>query len=169
MQQHENFEEEQQEFIIGNPDTANWAVGRIKEERARRDIYIEAAQAHIQRLQDQIKEAEEKCENATRFLLFRLDEYLDLLPFKKTKTQQSFDLPAGKLVRKLPSIDYVRDNDKLTSALAGTDYVEMKPSLKWAELKKSLTVVDGIVMLQTTGEVLDGIGLEEKPAMFDVK
>ena len=160
---------EQQEFSIDNADMANWAVEKIKEERARRDLFIEAAQSHIERLQQQIKDMSDKCNQRTGFLLIKLDEYLESVPAKETKTQKSLELPAGKLVRKLPIMDYVRDDKKLIESLKDTGFVEMKPNLKWADLKKDLVVNDGIIMCGSTGEILDGITVEERPAIFDVK
>lgn len=160
---------EQQEFSINSADFANWAIERVKEERARRDLFLEAAQGQIERLQQQIKNASDKCNARTGFLLIKLDEYLESVPAKETKTQKSLELPAGKLVRKLPSIEFVRDNEKLIEALKGTDFVEMKANLKWAEFKKNLTVVDGLVVHNSTGEAVEGLSVEEKPATFDVK
>lgn len=161
--------EQQQEFTIDNPGAANWAVEKVKEERARRDLFIEAAEAQIQRLTGQIAEAREKCDNNTAGLLFKLDEYLDTAPVRKAKTQVSLDLPAGKLVRKLPATEYVRDDEQLIEDLRGTGYVGTKPVLKWADLKKDIEVVDGAVFLKTTGEVLTGVTTVKKPATFDIK
>lgn len=159
----------QQEFSINSADIANWAVEKIKEERARRDLFIEAAQGHIDRLQQQVKDMSDKCTQRTGFLLVKLDEYLESAPAKETKTQKTLELPAGKLIRKLPSVDYVRDNERLIESLKDTDFVELKLNLKWGDLKKDLVVNGDVVMIGSTGEILDGISIEEKPATFDVR
>lgn len=166
MNEHEFNEDE---FFIENADTANWAISKIKEERARRDLFIEAANAQIDRLKSQIADEKEKCNNRTAFLLLKLDLFLDDAPARETKTQLSLDLPAGKLVRKLSKTKFVRDDDKLIESLKDSEYVERKPSIKWGELKKDLTVLDGIVMRKSTGEILDGITVEELPSEFDVR
>lgn len=165
----EDERDEQTEFVIEDPRAANWAVMRVKEERARRDLFIDAAQAQIEHLNQQIQDKQQKCDQSTAYWLFKLDEYLNTAPAKRAKTQVSLDLPAGKLVRKLPRQEYIRDNELLAEILAGTDYVDTKPVLRWAELKKDIDIVNGAVVLKTTGEVLEGIAVEEKPAAFDIK
>lgn len=158
-----------EEFVFDTPGKANWALSKILKIRQRCDLFVQAAEEEIARLEAQIEETERKRDQESAYLLSELDSYLDTVPAKKAKTQISFELPAGKLVRKLPSTDYVRDDKRLLKALAGTDYVKDEPSLKWAELKKDLKVVGETVVLSTTGEALDGISVVEKPATFDVK
>jgi len=166
----EEIEElEQEEFSIADVNVANWAVEKVKEERNRRDMYIEAAKGSIERLQQQINDINEKCNTKTSFLLSSLDAWLESAPAKKAKTQISFELPAGKLVRKLPTTKLMKDEKILIDMLNGTEFVESKPNLKWAELKKDLTVQGGVVFRKSTGEVMAGIDIEEVAATFDVK
>ena len=106
-------QEEPSTWKISDEATADWAIRQIKAERARRDIYINAAKEHIASLNDKITHMQEQCDKKTAFLLSRLNDYLDVLPVKKTKTQVSFDLPSGKLVRKNSYQSFERDDAKL--------------------------------------------------------
>lgn len=158
------------DFVITDAGAADWAIRTIKEERARRDLFIEAANAQIAELQQKTKEVEEACDRETSFLLFKLNEYLSSAPYKKAKTQISLDLPSGKLVRKLPAQDFERDDELLIKTFKGTAYVEETPKLKWKELKATLIVLEsGDVANSETGEIIEGIKAIENPETFDVK
>ena len=163
--------EERQEFIIDSPSKADWAVQKIKEERRRRDLFVEAANGSIERLREQIQAAAEKCDNETAFFISGLMGFFETVPAKKTKTQASFILPAGKLVRKFPKIEYQRDNVKLLEFLEASDpdLVKTKKDVDWAALKKDLLVQNGVVVRESTGEIIESITTTESPETFDVE
>ena len=110
--EYDDVEGEYKEFEIKDASTADWAISKIADERKRKDYFVECAKKEIERLQTQIKEIEEKCERTTSYLSGCLGKYLELdeVPKKKTKTQESVTLPAGKIVKKLPQIEYVMSN-----------------------------------------------------------
>jgi len=167
----ELFGEEQEDtgFAIDSPDKANWAVQKVKDEQERCALFVDAAVAEMARLKRHIDEANAKCTANTLFFMAHLNDYLDTVPAKKSKTQLSLDLPAGRIVRKLGGVKYDRCDDALVSALEGTEYVKSVPALKWAELKKALTVVDGVAMLAETGQVLEGITVTNTPDILEVR
>src|SRR5574344_1812178 len=94
-----DIEGEHKEFEIADASTADWAISKIADERKRKDYFVECAN----------KEMEEKCERATSYLSGCLGKYLerDEVPKKKTATQESITLPAGKIIKKLPKTEYV--------------------------------------------------------------
>lgn len=167
----EMMQDERGEFVIDTPGKANWAVQKIKEERKRRDLFIQAAWDSIDQLKQQVDEVTSKCDNDTSFLLLKLSDYLDTVPAKRSKTQMSFDLPAGKLVKKLPQIEYKRDEERLLEHLreSGPELIKTKESIDWMELKKDLSVRDGVVLRQSTGEIVEAITPIETPERFDVE
>lgn len=166
----EDEEENQDEFVIDSANKADWALEKIKEERARRDLFIQAAEQRIESLKAKIDEAKSKCDSKTSFLLIKLNDYLDTAPAKITKTQMSLELPNGKLIRKLPKIDYQKNESELLKYVVNLapEYLKIEQKVNWAEMKKDLQVVDGMVMRKSTGEIIDCISTIEKPATFDV-
>lgn len=168
----EDYIEEQAaaEFEITSAGQADWAVGKILEERQRRDIFISAAEEKIERLKLQIDEAKRKCEFETSFLLCKLDAYMDTVPYKKLKASCRLELPSGKLVRTLPKIEYCRNDEALIEFLKRhhPEYVKTTESPDWSKFKKSLSVQGESVIIAGTGEVVDCITAQEKPATFDV-
>ena len=85
-------------WVCDSPEKADWAIEKIKEIRARRDLFINVAEQKINTLKEQIEEQERSCENQESFFAEALNQYLDTVPAKKTKTQISLELPAGKIL-----------------------------------------------------------------------
>lgn len=163
-------ERDWQGFVIDSPSKANWAVAIIKEARRRRDDFKSAAQDKIQWIQKGMEESDKRCENETAYLLSALGQYIETVPAKKTKTQKVFILPDGKLKKKFPSTVFKADEEKLLKYLEGEEeYIKVTKKPEWGEFKKLLQLVDGKVVRTDTGEIVEGVLLEEKPATFDVE
>lgn len=157
-------------FLIDTPEKADWAVKKIKEAQRRREIFLQVCDAAEEKIALKRQEAERAYEAETGYLSQQLDRYLDELPYKDTKTQRSFPLPSGKLVRKKPKLDYQKREDELTAYLLSRgEYIKQEPKIQWGELKKILTVVDGVVIRQDTGEQVEGVTVVEVPGKFEVK
>lgn len=157
-------------FAVDSPGKADWAVSKVKEEKARLDMYLVAADEHIATLMKQKQAAKDKFDRDTEFLISQLCDYMETVPSRTTKTQVVVDLPSGKLVRKLPKVDFSRDDNRIIAQLIGTEYVENVPKLKWADLKKTLCPLEtGEVINSATGEIVDGITAVETPAVFEIK
>lgn len=161
--------EDREDFVIDTPGKADWAIKKIKEERQLCDIFVLAAQQNIDMLNKQIKDRQQYVDDKTANLMLQLSDWFDGQPGKEAKTQKSLVLPSGKLIQKFSKKEYQKDEKQLIESLTGTQYVEDVPKLKWADLKKDLQNVDGVVMLASTGEVLEGVTLVEKPATFSVE
>mgnify|MGYP003292052022 CR=1 FL=1 len=89
---------------------------------------------------------------------------------KKTKTQESVILPAGKIVKKLPQIEYVmssgeavtkhKSDDDFIKEIKGLDkkLIKTVKEVDWATLKKNITSdEEGNVMLKDTGECIESL------------
>lgn len=163
--------EEQEKFSIDSVEKANWAIRKLKEAKQRRDLYNEAAKDEIERIKFNMERWNEKCDQESLPLLSALDQFLDTVPAKKGKTQISLELPAGKIVRKLPTQEYVRDELALVLWLQenAPDKVKTEAKAKWSELKKELEIQNGQVVWVTTGEVLTCVKVEERPGTVEVK
>ena len=166
----EDNEIEPKDFCIDNADKANWAIEKIKEERERLSLFEQVAKNKIGELEQQIIDQKEKCNQRTANLLEKLNIYLDTVPFKKSKTQYAFELPAGKLVRKLSKRDFQKDDDSLLKYLSenAPEYLKNEPKPMWGEFKKCLSIVGDQVIRIDTGEMIDCITVVEKPGTFDV-
>ena len=78
-------------YVIDTDAKAQRALDKIREARADRDAWVKW-------YEDKIKEITEQTDFNTMNLERMLAEYFATVPHKKTKTQESYSLPGGKLV-----------------------------------------------------------------------
>ena len=165
----ENLVTNEESFKITTDKTADWALSKIHEAEIERNRLVSLAEEQIEDLKSRIEEINNKCHNDTAYLKSLLAEYFQTVPHKETKTQETYKLLSGSLVFKKPSQKIIHDDNALIAALDGTEFVEIKKSLKWGEYKKNLVISDGEVIDGTTGEVVKACNVEDVPASFDVK
>ena len=182
--EYEDVESEHKEFEIRDASTADWAISKIADERKRKDYFVECANKEIEKLKAQIKEMEDKCERTTSYLSGCLGKYLEReeVPKKKTATQESITLPAGKIIKKLPKIEYIMSNgeavtkhkndDNFIKEIKGLDKKLIKTikEVDWATLKKNITnTEDGMVVYKETGDIIESLSTRETLPSIEVK
>ena len=163
------MEELKDTFKIDNDKAADWAIAQIREHESERDRLIALAEEQIKDLTDRIQDFKIACDNNTKYLKSCLIEYFDKVPTKETKTQKSYKLISGTLVFKKPTVKINHNDDQLIKNLDGTEFVEIKKSLKWGEYKKNLVIEGDCVIDSTTGEVVEGCTVEDVPPSFNIK
>lgn len=164
----EEIEIEEEGFVIDSDQKAEWALGKIAaidEEFNRYDEVCEKQKEFYKNKSDQAKEQRDKRRG---YLVSLLAQYFENVDSKATKTQATYKLPSGKLVKKFESEVIKHDDKVLIEKLKGTEFVEPKPSLKWAEYKKTLQV-NGDEVFDASGKSVEGVTIEIKPASFDVE
>ena len=179
-----DVEDKYAEFEIKTAQQADWAISKIAEERARAEFFINCAKEEKARLDSQIKDAEKKLENATSFLTSKLGQFLENeeVPKKKTKTQISVTLPAGKIVKKLPKTEFImqggedvtkhKSDEDFIKEIKGIDesFIKQTEEVMWGDLKKKLAVDDdGGVYVKDTGEYLESITTQQTLPSIEIK
>lgn len=152
-------------FAITDDQTANWALGKIKAAREDTDRW----QAYYEGQLDKIKAANERAEV---YFTALLERYFATVPHKASRTQESYQLPGGKLVRKLQQHIYERDDDALLewAKVSLPSVVKVKESLDWNELKNHLlsSKKGGEVTIAETGEYVPGIWAVARDPIFKI-
>lgn len=153
-------------FVIDTDAKAEWALKKIKEARADRDKWVAWYNAKI-------KEITEQTDFDTMNLERMLAEYFQTVPHKKTKTEESYKLPGGKLFIKKqnPEFDYKTHQEETIAWCKKNnllDFVKTKEELNWSELKKVTGVFEGNVVTED-GEIVPGITVTERPDKFVVE
>lgn len=158
-------------FVIDNDKKADWAIEKIKDERAEFDRLRKIALDRIAELNQRVKELQERTDRRTGNLEALLVEYFQTVtPTKLTKTQAQYELLSGKLVMKHQQPEYRRDENALLdwAKANAPDMVQTKEIVTWGELKK-LTTLDGEkVVLTETGEIVDGVVAVPREDVFEV-
>ena len=177
-------EDEYAEFEIKTAQQADWAISKIAEERARAEFFINCAKEEKARLDNQIKDAEKKLENATSFLTGKLGQFLEKeeVPKRTTKTQVSVTLPAGKIVKKLPKTEFImqggedvtkhKSDKDFIKEIKGIDesFIKQTEEVIWGDLKKKLAVDgDGSVYVKDTGEYIESITTQQTLPSIEIK
>ena len=159
---------EKEAFKIDNDSSAEWALRKISQIEQKYLRAAELCQTEIEFYQSAKLEAAKQRDNEKGYFLSQLAMYFETLPYKTTKTQSTYSFPSGKLIKKLEKQELKKDDAVLIKTLEGTEFVENKPSLKWGEFKKTLTII-GDKVIDDNGEVVEGISIVIKPASFDVE
>ncbi len=165
-----SVDQERETFTITDDAQADWALDKIAEAQAERDRLQRACQMRIDQFNSKIDEADRAYERDTGYLLSLLSDYFDTVPHKSTKTQDTYSLPSGKLVYKKPSQTAVKDDTALLAwvRVNAPDYVQTVCKAQWGALKKVCKTNGDRFVFPDTGEVVDGVRLEENPARFEV-
>lgn len=159
------------DFVIDNDTKAEWAIRKIREAQNEHDRIHALIDAEAKRLLERIEKNNKKLDADTSYLKYLLNNYMNTVKCKETKTQRSYQLLSGKLVRKKGTIDFIRDENKLLEWTQANkpDLVKTEYSVDWSTLKKTLTVTPKGEVITDEGELLDCITTEVKPDKFEIK
>ena len=151
-------------FVIDTDAKAEWALQKIREARADRDNWVAWYKTKI-------KEITEQTDFDTMNLERMLAEYFATVPHKKTKTQESYKLPGGKLVLKTQNPEYKRDDKAVidwAKANGFGQYVKVEEKLAWEDLKDATAVFEGHIVTED-GEIIPGVEVINRDAKFVVE
>lgn len=163
---------ESEGFAIDSDQKAEWALRKIREHKADASRMAMVCDAEIERYGQIKKDAAEKCERNCSYLESLLYDYFSTVPHKATKTQEFYKLPTGVLKKKIREPEYVRADAEILAWLneqGMKDYIEVKPSLKWADLKKVIAANGETAVYPETGEIIPGVKVVEREPVFTVE
>ena len=162
-------------FVIDTDAKAEWALAKIREARAERDRFVKW-------YEDKIKEITEQTDFATMNLERMLADYFRMTEaaHKRTKTQESYSLPSGKLILKKQNPEFKRDDKTVIAWLKANgcgQFVKTKEELAWSELKDASEVVSGKIVcgekITEDGEIIplivDGVEVVNREEKFVVE
>ena len=152
MYEYEEERDAEFGFRVTDDAKAKWCVDRMREAE---EEYARMAEWY----EGMIKKAQAKRDATVERMTAYLREYADMVPMKETKTQYSYPIPGGKIVRKKAHVVMNHDDKVILEALKrdGRDeYIKtvVTEKLDWAGLKKEIN---------ETGEMVDGVTMEEVP------
>lgn len=176
MQKEIDHEIEQEKvWKVKNDSDAEFIIEKCNEELTE----INRFKLSLEEKMNGLKEKLNKLKEEERFFIERrnsyLLEYFETIPEefkKKTKTQEKYRLPSGEIIKKYPNPEIKRDNDKLLRWIKNNrmnDYLEVKESPKWGELKELTEVVNGQTIIKETGEIVEGVELIERPPVLEFR
>ena len=164
---------ENQRFRIQDDNQADWALRKIA--RARQDMKEaeETAAMEIEKINRWLDGQRDESLRTERFFTALLQEYYEPR-FMTNPDKKTYKLPSGKVQRRTQQPLFDRDNEALLAWLKQrgmTDYVEVKETPKWGELKQQVQVVGEHVVIKDgplKGEIVDGVEVVHRPPTFRV-
>lgn len=160
----QNTEPAPEEIEVRTDIEAGWQLKRRKEIIADRDELIAFYKDRIAAVE---KDAEFKLAGIDRALEF----FFNSVPHKKTKTQEYYQHPFGKLMLKKQAPEFKRDDKTVIDWLKANkkdQFVKVEEKLDWAGLKADTTVC-GTSVVTEDGEPVPGIEVVEREPKFCVE
>lgn len=163
-------EEIKEGFVIRDDNAAEWALQKIFDEKAELERLKALADSQIAVIMDKVEAAEKRFTSRTGYLKKALEEYMLTVKRKQSKTQESYRLLSGSLILKKPVVKIVKDDTKLLEYVKehSPEYVKHTEAVDWAGFKKTLTV-SGDVVVDSNGEVVSCLDVEETPGEFMIR
>jgi len=175
MPEVEPYYEEEEEWQIKSDADAEWLIDKVNEDLIEINRFELSLTNKIEILKERLekvkKEKENKITRRDSYLLRYFEEIPEELK-KKSKTMEKYRLPSGEIIKKYPTPEYIRDNDTLVRWLKEnkmTEFIEVKESAKWADLKKSTKIIGSSVVMEETGEVIEGVEVIERVPTIEFK
>lgn len=167
-------EEDLEAFHITDDDLAEWAADKIKKIEDEQDRLISIAQHKMEQLAVTMMELQNQKITKTAWLRGELVNYYLSIPNDKkseTKTQRVYKLLSGKIVEKLPAVQYERNDAGLLlwAKVSHPEFVETSEKVKWAELKKTIVHTDGDKAFNSDGEYISGVTVTMSEPTIEVK
>lgn len=168
--------EEAAGFVIRDDQAAEWCLRRIRDaeaEKARWEAFYE----------DRKRKALAAQDARIARLKHYLEQYFWTVPHQIARRSQSYRLPGGKLVIRSREPKYDAGDPALVAWLRKNkmdDFVEVRETAKWGELRKTLpkdgrgflrtvTTEDGIFPVTADGEIVPGVRVTPRDAEFIVE
>ena len=142
-------------------------ISRLKKEIRQKE---ELAEKRIQQIEQWKKSEVEKLEGRINWLTDALESYFRKLRESNPKLK-THSLPFGKLQIRKQQPKWKYDDDKLLKSVKRVmpEAIRVKEEVDKIELKKRVKIVNNIPINPDTGEVIEGIVIEERPEKFCIK
>lgn len=159
-------------FVIDNDKKADWALQKIAEVKAEYERIDAIAADQIAELQEKREDLKKSFESKTSFLKGKLAEYFETVAHKETKTQESYKLLSGSLIKKKPKVKLEKDDETLLAYFKANnlgEFIKTEEKPAWGDFKTRLEAVDGNVIDTETGEIVECVTVVETAPEFTVK
>ncbi|PUU90824.1 MAG: hypothetical protein CI947_1359 [Halanaerobium sp.] len=175
--ERKEIKNEDKGFVVDDDNKATWCLRKIKHFKSKQEKNKELAEEQIREIEKEIKEVEEwleaensKLENSIEFMKSKLHLYAQQLR-EKNPDLKTHKLPFGQLQFRSQRPKWKYDNDRLLD-FAEKKYQELikvKKSVDKRELKSKAKIVGGRVIIEKTGELVEGVEVVERGEKFKVK
>ncbi|MCM8710507.1 host-nuclease inhibitor Gam family protein [Clostridium sp. SYSU_GA19001] len=170
LNEFQEIQREHQNFKVDNLESANWVFRKLRAIEEQRAEYKALAEKEIERITAWLQAEEEKLNNQEAFFNGLLTEYA--IEQRRLNPKFKLSTPYGKLSFRKQQPKWKYDEETVLLNLkrhAMFDFIRVKEEINKAELKKVADVINGHVVLKDTGEIIEGITVEEQPETIKIE
>lgn len=164
-------------FVVDDDNKATWCLRKIKHFKSKQEKNKELAEKQIEEIEKEIREVEQwledensKLDNSIEFMESKLYSYAQQLR-REDPELKTHKLPFGQLQFRKQRPKWKYDNDKLLNFAEEKykDLIKVKRSVDKRKLKSQAKIIGGKVIIEKTGEVIEGVEVIERSEKFKVK
>lgn len=160
----EPVEEAEEGFVCDDDQKAEWCLLQIRRAQAEKEKWKEHYKAAFESVTAGLDET------ISRMEMF-LYGYFKTVPHKRTKTEENYPLPSGKIMLKAQNTSFDYEESELIAWLKekkGGRFIKTKESVDWDGLKSTLTVI-GETVADDDAQIIPCITAEEHEPVFKVQ
>ena len=171
----EDNPEQKERWRVTDDESAEWLIEKVNEEMVEINRYEMSLANKIDILREKLEKVRREKEHKLAWRDSYLLEYFESVDEshkKRTKTLEKYRLPSGEIVKKYQKPEYRKDNEALLQWVKENklnEYLEVKESAKWGDLKKMTKLVGNTLVYEETGEVVEGVEVVERPPVIEFK
>ena len=158
-------------FVIDSEEKADWALRKIKEAENEIEKVEHFAETQIRQIENWKAKQTEKHHNSIEHFQSLLAEYLESKR-KDDPKLKSITLPSGNVgFRKKPA-KWIYNDEVVLKTLESenlNDFIKVEKKLDKRAIKKAFEVVGGKVINAETGQVIEGIEIQEQGESLNVR
>ena len=175
LEELEYFSEQEREvFRIDGIETLTWAFKKLASITSELEDKSNVAKYEKEQIDNWLKKVSEPLEHSKKFFEAKIKEYHEQILLENPK-QKSISTPFGKIKSTRSAAQPSQENkDELLQyvTLNDPDLLKIERSVKWADLKKKLSIVetdDGLIIIDDNGQIVPGLKVEEEKVSFKVE
>lgn len=157
-------------FVVDDESTADWALQKIKENKEKIREKEDIAEERVYQIEQWLAREKEKLEDGINYLEGLLGNYAAQRK-EDEPDLKTISLPFGKIQYRKQRAKWKYDDDKLTDFAEQNmpDVVQTKKKVNKNDLKKKCKIINGKVINTETGEVVEGVEVEERGEKLKIK
>jgi hypothetical protein len=162
-------EKQEDRFVINDDAKADWALEKLRDLKGAKKKKEELAEKRKMMIDSWLEEESSKLDNEIEFFEGLLTEYAMKLK-EENKDLKTHSLPFGKLKFRKQNPKWNYDEEKLLRFLkiTGIDAIKVKEQIDKQALKNIVKVVGNKAIHPETGEIIEGVEIEEREEKFSI-
>lgn len=162
---------DEERFVIDSDEKADWALRKIVEAENEIEKVEHFAESQIRQIENWKVKQTEKRYNSIEYFKSLLAEYLQNKR-KENPKLKSITLPTGNVGFRKKPVKWVYNDEVVLKTLESEnldDFIKVEKKLDKQSIKKAFEVVNDKVINPETGQVIEGIEVQEQGESLNVR